>query len=397
MFYKPGENSVRVSHELCHWLISPPCLPLRDTFLLQNPLQEMLFHLVVMLLQMGSGCGGLPFYNGFYYDRVMNDKGDGNRGVQFNGVKLMVETSSDTIFAHRGANVTLPCHYHFAPQLNSPHQIRVKWSKLQQDNTKDRDVLAAAGPTQRSFGEFRGRAQLQQASPHEVSLVIDDLRLQDAGKYRCEVIDGLEDESGTVDLELQGVVFPYQPHQGRYMLNFHEAKKTCEEQDAVIASFDQLFASWMEGLDWCNAGWLVDGTVQYPITLPREPCGGKNMAPGIRSYGERHKKLNRFDVFCFSSALKGIVYYLTHQEKFTLEEAKQACQDDQAEIAKVGQLYSAWKFLRLDRCDAGWLADGSVRYPIVSPRPNCGPPEPGIRNFGFPKAGKFGVYCYKMS
>lgn len=101
------------------------------------------------------------------------------------------------------------------------------------------------------------------------------------------------------------MVFPYQPPHGRYTLNFHEAMDACEEQDAVIASFEQLFQAWSEGLDWCNAGWLLDGTVQYPITQPREPCGGKDLAPGIRSYGERHKHLHRFDVFCFSSALKG--------------------------------------------------------------------------------------------
>ncbi|XP_061450966.1 hyaluronan and proteoglycan link protein 3 [Rhineura floridana] len=357
----------------------------------------MIFPLAVFLLQMGSSRCGLPFYNGFYYDRVMNDKGDTSGEVQFSGVKLMVETSPEAIYTHRGANITLPCHYHYAPKLHVPRKIRVKWSKLREDNTKEQDVLVASGSKHRSFGEFRGRTWLLQASSQEASLVIHDLRLRDSGKYRCEVIDGLEDESGIVDLELQGVVFPFQPHHGRYMLNFHEAKKACEEQDAVIASFGQLFKSWMDGLDWCNAGWLIDGTVQYPITVPREPCGGKDMAPGLRNYGERHKNLHRFDVFCFSSALKGTVYYLTGHQKLTLEEAKQACQDDGAEIAKVGQLYSAWKLVGLDRCDAGWLADGSVRYPITSPRPNCGPPEPGVRSFGFPKVGKFGVYCYKMS
>lgn len=101
------------------------------------------------------------------------------------------------------------------------------------------------------------------------------------------------------------MVFPYQPPHGRYKLNFHEAKKICEDQDAVIASFDQLFEAWLDGLDWCNAGWLIDGTAQYPITVSRENCGGHHLQPGIRSYGERHKNLHRFDVFCFSSALKG--------------------------------------------------------------------------------------------
>lgn len=82
----------------------------------------------------------------------------------------------------------------------------------------------------------------------------------------------------------------------------------------------------------------------------------------------------------------------------TFQEARDACIQDGAQIAKVGQLYAAWKFVDLDRCDAGWLDDGSVRYPIAFPRPNCGPPEPGVRNFGFlGKHTKFGVFCYKMS
>lgn len=33
-----------------------------------------------------------------------------------------------------------------------------------------------------------------------------DLRLEDFGRYRCEVIDGLEDESGLVELEFRGEV-----------------------------------------------------------------------------------------------------------------------------------------------------------------------------------------------
>lgn len=75
-------------------------------------------------------------------------------------------------------------------------------------------------------------------------------------------------------------------------------------QDAVVATYDQLFEAWRGGLDWCNAGWLKDGTVKYPITRPREPCGGSNNGPGLRNYGTRDKN-NLYDVFCYASALKG--------------------------------------------------------------------------------------------
>lgn len=72
-----------------------------------------------------------------------------------------------------------------------------------------------------------------------------------------------------------------------------------------MASFDQLYDAWRGNMDWCNAGWLSDGTVQYPITNPREPCGGKNTVPGIRNYGLRDKDKNHYDVFCFTSYYKG--------------------------------------------------------------------------------------------
>ncbi|XP_059714524.1 hyaluronan and proteoglycan link protein 3 [Haemorhous mexicanus] len=350
------------------------------------------------LLRLASGSYH-PFYNGFYYNHIMNDNGDEQDKVDyFSGSKLVVEASRDPVYSYNGANVTLPCRYRYEPDLGPKRKIRIKWSKLRDDYTKEQDVMVAIGKTYVAFGDFKGRAHIRkagEASWHEASLLISDVRLKDDGKYRCEVIDGLEDESDVVDLRLQGIVFPYQPPRGQYRLNFHEAEKVCQDQGAILANFNQLFQAWSEGLDWCNAGWLADGTVQYPIRLPRKRCGGVHLAPGIRSYGPRHRHLHRFDAFCFSSALKGEVFYMDRPAGMTLEEAKQSCQDAGAEIARVGQLYSAWKFVGLDRCNAGWLADGSVRYPIVTPRANCGPAEPGVRSFGFPRKGRFGVFCYR--
>lgn len=66
-----------------------------------------------------------------------------------------------------------------------------------------------------------------------------------------------------------------------------------------------MFNAWKGGLNWCNAGWLNDGTVQYPITKPREPCGGSNNQPGIRSYGARDKRISRYDVFCYAPLVEG--------------------------------------------------------------------------------------------
>lgn len=95
--------------------------------------------------------------------------------------------------------------------------------------------------------------------------------------------------------------------------------------------------------------------------------------------------------------ITGRFYYLIQPKKLDYEEAVNACEKDGAEIAKVGHMYAAWKLLGYDRCDAGWLADGSVRYPISRPRKNCSPTEAAVRFVGFPdkKQKLYGVYCYK--
>lgn len=329
----------------------------------------------------------------FFYHELINDI---NKKVDPSGVQLHVDSTQMTVVAQKRGEATLPCRFWFEPDSSPLKGVRVKWSKARAARGVETDVLVAIGTRSRSFGDFSGRVHLKQDFDGDASLVISNLQLNDTGHYRCEVVGGLEDQSTSVHLELQGVVFPYQHPQGRYHLSFQGAQQACAEQDATLATFTQLFQSWREGLNWCNAGWLADGTVQYPITQPRLNCGGPGVAPGVRSYGKRHQHLHRYDVFCFSSLLPGEVFYLQPSHKMNLTEARQTCQEHGAVVAKVGQLYAAWKFRGLDHCEVGWLSDGSVRYAITRPRKNCGPPEPGVRSFGFPPPQhKYGVYCYK--
>ncbi|XP_041843825.1 hyaluronan and proteoglycan link protein 3-like [Melanotaenia boesemani] len=357
-------------------------------------LQIMLLSVVQLFFSYCS-LAAFSVQNNFFYQDIF--RANGKKEIYFSDVRLHVDSAQPSVFAVRGGNTTLPCRFWYERKPSSQREARIKWSWLPASGRHEEDVLVAIGSHIRSFGVFRGRVELRQDFPGDAALVMTDLQLNDTGRYRCEVVDGLEDKSATVHLELQGVVFPYQHPRGRYHLSFLGAQQVCEEQDSTLATFTQLFQSWKEGLNWCNAGWLADGTVQYPITQPRVPCGGHSLAPGVRSYGRRHLKLHRYDVFCFSSSIRGKVYYLESSQKMNLTESQRACQEDGAEIAKVGQLYAAWRFAGLDRCDAGWLADGSVRYPISRPRRNCGPPEPGVRSFGFPPLQhKHGVYCYKL-
>ncbi|KAM7391789.1 hypothetical protein PAMP_022447 [Pampus punctatissimus] len=306
------------------------------------------------------------------------------------------------VIADLGANVTLPCRL-----LNKDRHsfgsvgVRVKWTKVAENEALNEDVLLSMGFHKKTYGSFTGRTFLEEHNSEDASLLITNISMDDMGTYRCEIINGMEDTLQEIFLEVQGgftdgVVFPYFPYEGRYSLKFHDAVQACMDQNAAVATYDQLFQAWKGGLDWCNAGWLDDGTVQYPINKPRGPCGGTNSGPGLRSYGVRDR-MEHFDVFCYATALKGHFYWLVQPERLTFDEAVQACLDDGAEIAKVGHIYSAWKLEGYDRCDAGWLADGSVRYPISRPRKNCSPTEAAVRFVGFPdkKQKLYGVYCYR--
>lgn len=306
------------------------------------------------------------------------------------------------VFANLGANATLPCYLLHKDTDSFAHVgIRVTWTKVAEDEALNEDVMSSMGFHRKSFGSFENRVSLLESDDTDASLIIAAVSKEDSGVYRCEIINGMVDTIQEITLEIEGetmdgVVFPYSPNTGRYDLTFQDAQQACLNQDSTIATHDQLLDAWRSGLDWCNAGWLEDGTVQYPINKPRAPCGGSNSRSGLRSYG-RQNKMSRFDVFCFTTPLKGRFYWLVQPERLSFDEAVQACIDDGAEIAKVGHMFSAWKLEGYDRCDAGWLADGSVRYPISRPRKNCSPTEAAVRFVGFPnkKMRLYGVYCFK--
>ncbi|XP_063803156.1 hyaluronan and proteoglycan link protein 2 isoform X2 [Pseudophryne corroboree] len=275
-----------------------------------------------------------------------------------------------------------------------PKSYKVKWSKVNLEDPLENLIVISNGQHHKKYDKLKGRARLRRSHRLDASLIITNVTLEDEGRYKCELVNGLEDQSLMLSLELEGVVFPYQSRGGRYHFNYIEAYQVCKEQDGRLATLSQLYQAWTDGLDWCNAGWLLEGSVHYPVIVPREPCGGA-LPPGIRSYGPKDKLKDKYDAFCFTSAFKGRVYFVHGPMNF--REASDACQGRKAEVAKVGHLYAAWKFFGLDHCDGGWLSDGSVRYPITEPRERCGGlPDPGVRSFGFPNPEErlYGVYCY---
>ncbi|NXA23850.1 HPLN2 protein, partial [Ibidorhyncha struthersii] len=245
-------------------------------------------------------------------------------------LQYLLEPLHAAVHTQRGATATLPCVLRALPR-----NYRVKWSKVEPANYRESVIIITNGLYHKNYGPLSPRVRLRHSHRYDASLTITDVALEDEGRYRCQLVNGLEDESVSLTLHLEGVVFPYQPSNGRYKFNYHEAKRACEQQDSRLATYQQLY----------------------------KPCGGRLLLPGVRTYGARDKQKDRFDAFCFTSALQGQVYFIRGHLNF--KEAGKACRNHGAAIAKVGQLYSAWKFSQLDRCDGGWLADGSVRYPIT--------------------------------
>uniref|UniRef100_A0A8C6T549 Neurocan core protein n=1 Tax=Neogobius melanostomus TaxID=47308 RepID=A0A8C6T549_9GOBI len=316
-------------------------------------------------------------------------------------VSLFVTTLSKTVL--------LPCLFTLRQGASSSTEPpRIKWTKVWGQRgsdglQKEQSVLVAKDNVVKVKKAFQGRVALPgyNENRYNASLALTGLRSSDSGLYRCEVVVGINDEQDTVPLEVTGVVFHYRAPHDRYALTFDDAKRVCVENSAVIADPGQLQATFADGYDNCDAGWLSDQSVRYPIQSPRPGCyGDREDSPGVRNYGNRSPD-ELFDVYCFAKQLRGDVFHTSVPEKLNLATASTHCHSLGAQLATVGQLYLAWQ-AGLDQCDPGWLADGSVRYPINVPRKNCGGDEPGVRTVysnpnrtGFPDTtALFDAFCF---
>ncbi|XP_072226421.1 brevican core protein-like [Leuresthes tenuis] len=315
---------------------------------------------------------------------------------------------SGVVVAPLGSSISIPCLVSLASTPSSssstPVVPRVKWTVV--SDGVETQILVARGQRVKINETYQDRAALLNyiSSPDDLSLSLGDLHHSDSGHYRCEVQQGLDDASDLIQLKVKGVVFHYRDAFDRYAFSFQQAKKACEAIGAQIATPGQLLAAYYDGYEQCDAGWLADQSVRYPIQVPREGCyGDMDGQPGVRNYGTMDAD-DLFDVYCYVEQIDGEVFHDSVPQQFSFDEAQSYCRAAGAELATAAQLYSAWSE-GLDHCSPGWLSDGSVRYPIITPRERCGGPQAGVKTVyrfsnqtGFPEPSSLhDVYCFKKN
>ncbi|XP_056277119.1 neurocan core protein-like [Pseudoliparis swirei] len=302
-------------------------------------------------------------------------------------------------------NAVLPCVFTLQTSSFSqpPHLL---WTRIRvpaegEGAPLEQIVLSVKGDVIKVNKAFSGRAMLPgyPANPLNATMEISSLRTNDSGTYHCQVVMGNEYERDTVPLMVSGVVFHYQAPSTRYALSFADAQRACQENSAEMATPAQLWAAHYDGFASCAAGWLDDQTVRYSVQLPELGCfGHKEYSAGVRNYGKRDPK-ELFDVYCFAKELDGEVFHSAVAGRLSLASASDRCVSLGGQLATVGQLHLAWK-AGLDSCAPGWLSDGSVRYPVTRPRPDCGGSRPGVRTVA-PNttadntSALYDTYCYR--
>lgn len=72
------------------------------------------------------------------------------------------------------------------------------------DEALNEDVMLSMGFHKKTYGSFEDRVFMQEVDKDDASLIITDVSKDDMGKYRCEIINGVEDTVQEMTLEVEG-------------------------------------------------------------------------------------------------------------------------------------------------------------------------------------------------
>lgn len=109
-----------------------------------------------------------------------------------------------------GGKVVVPCYFQDntvndpgAPTL-APLSHRIKWTYVTKETVKT--ILVASDGKVQVETEYLDRVTMinYPLVSTDATLEITELRSKDSGTYRCEVMQGIEDNYDTVDIQVQG-------------------------------------------------------------------------------------------------------------------------------------------------------------------------------------------------
>lgn len=116
-------------------------------------------------------------------------------------LQYLLEPLHAAVHTQRGATATLPCVLRALPR-----NYRVKWSKVEPANYRESIIIITNGLYHKNYGPLSPRVSLRHSHRYDASLTITDVALEDEGRYRCQLVNGLEDESVSLTLHLEGEV-----------------------------------------------------------------------------------------------------------------------------------------------------------------------------------------------
>uniref|UniRef100_A0A3P8U854 Stabilin 1 n=1 Tax=Amphiprion percula TaxID=161767 RepID=A0A3P8U854_AMPPE len=104
-------------------------------------------------------------------------------------------------------------------------------------------------------------------------------------------------------------VFHLRSPEGKYKMNFSRAAASCQEEDATLATVQQLGDAQQLGMHLCVAGWLDGGKVGYPTRFPSVRCGDNHV--GLVMYKDPVDQSNPYDAYCYRLRGTGAAHLLT--------------------------------------------------------------------------------------